>query len=228
MTTAAELTTRLNAAFMGNTSDVKAAAAAATGSTSSATLDQASFLKLFTTQVQNQDPFEPMDNSQMVAQMAQFSSVAGITEMNASLKVIGTELGGSRIAAASSWIGRSMLVESNIATPDRLGQYGGELTLPKDSDAVTVDFIDGDGSVVKTVDLGAQKAGTAAFYWDGTDGEGNKVSSDALRLRVNGATPTSTATWTSIAGVQSPGDSSATKLITPLGSFDPADAIRIG
>jgi flagellar basal-body rod modification protein FlgD len=51
-------------------------------------LDQTAFLRLMTTQLNAQDPFNPMDNTQMVAQMAQFSSVAGISEMNASLRAI--------------------------------------------------------------------------------------------------------------------------------------------
>jgi flagellar basal-body rod modification protein FlgD len=51
-------------------------------------LDQTAFLRLMTTQLKEQDPFNPVDNQQMVAQMAQFSSVAGISEMNTSLKAI--------------------------------------------------------------------------------------------------------------------------------------------
>jgi flagellar basal-body rod modification protein FlgD len=55
-------------------------------------LDQSAFLRLMTTQLKEQDPFNPMDNSQMVAQMAQFSSVAGISEMNGSLKSIAAQI----------------------------------------------------------------------------------------------------------------------------------------
>ena len=55
-------------------------------------LDQTSFLRLMTTQLKEQDPFNPVDNTAMVAQMAQFSSVAGISEMNASLKGIADQI----------------------------------------------------------------------------------------------------------------------------------------
>lgn len=61
-------------------------------SNANASLDQTAFLRLMTTQLQQQDPFNPMDNTQMVAQMAQFSSVAGISEMNTSLKSISDQL----------------------------------------------------------------------------------------------------------------------------------------
>lgn len=68
-----------------------AANARATGAGTD-TLDQTAFLKLMTTQLKAQDPFDPVDNQAMVAQMAQFSSVAGISEMNASLKAIAAQI----------------------------------------------------------------------------------------------------------------------------------------
>jgi flagellar basal-body rod modification protein FlgD len=55
-------------------------------------LGQSDFLRLMTTQMNAQDPFNPMDNSAMVAQMAEFSSVAGISEMNASLRAITAQI----------------------------------------------------------------------------------------------------------------------------------------
>lgn len=55
-------------------------------------LDQAAFLRLMTTQLKEQDPFNPVDNQAMVAQMAQFSSVAGISEMNTSLQAIAAQI----------------------------------------------------------------------------------------------------------------------------------------
>ena len=55
-------------------------------------LNQTDFLRLMTTQLKEQDPFNPVDNQAMVAQMAQFSSVAGISEMNSSLKAIADQI----------------------------------------------------------------------------------------------------------------------------------------
>ena len=56
-------------------------------------LGQTDFLRLMTTQLKEQDPFSPVDNQAMVAQMAQFSSVAGISEMNVALKSISEQMG---------------------------------------------------------------------------------------------------------------------------------------
>lgn len=55
-------------------------------------LGQSDFLQLMTTQLKHQDPFDPVDNQAMVAQMAQFSSVAGISEMSTSLKSIADQI----------------------------------------------------------------------------------------------------------------------------------------
>lgn len=62
------------------------------GTSGEDSLDQTDFLRLMTTQLQYQDPLAPTDNQQMVAQMAQFSSVAGISEMNSSLKSIADQI----------------------------------------------------------------------------------------------------------------------------------------
>jgi flagellar basal-body rod modification protein FlgD len=212
-----------------------AGAAAPTGTTAakSGALGMTDFLKLMTTQLKTQDPFNPMDNTQMAAQMAQFSSVAGIAEMNASLKSLATNLNGSRIGDAASWIGRSALVESDAATPLADGSYRGQVTLPAAASNVTISLVDGDGNAVHSQDVGAQAAGTIDFAWDGKDAAGNAAGGGALRIVVTardatGAklTPT-TMSWAAIGGVQSPA-SGATKLVTPLGLIDPADAIRLG
>ena len=60
--------------------------------TAQQTLGQSDFLRLMTTQLREQDPFDPVDNQAMVAQMAQFSSVAGISEMNVSLRSIADQI----------------------------------------------------------------------------------------------------------------------------------------
>ena len=58
----------------------------------SSSLGQADFLRLLTVQVQQQDPFDPVDNKEMLAQMAQFSSLAGINDVNATLQQISEKL----------------------------------------------------------------------------------------------------------------------------------------
>lgn len=195
--------------------------------TGDATLDQNAYLKLLTAQIQYQDPFAPMDNTQMVAQMTQFSQLAGQTEANATLKTIADTLTGARLSDAASWIGKSMLVDSKMVAPDAAGQYAGQLTLATDGDAVSVDLVDGDGNVAKTIDLGARSAGDVSFYWDGRDADGNPAASGPLTVRVNGAVASQTAAWATIAAVRSPASGADAKLITTLGTFTPNDALSL-
>ena len=195
-------------------------------------LDQKAFLRLLTTQLTTQDPFNPVDNTQMVAQMAQFSQVAGIAEMNQSLKSIVGALGTGRLSDASTWIGRSMLVTSEVATPLRDGAYAGEITLPDDADQVSVSFLDANGATVHTMELGPRQAGAAAFAWDGKNEAGQPAATGPLQVVVTARKGAQTlapqiATWTAIAGLQSPASGGEARLVTGLGLLKPADAIRL-
>ena len=209
---------------------------AATGTTSvgagAGAMDQNDFLRLMTTQLTTQDPFNPVDNTQMVAQMAQFSQVAGIAEMNHSLQSIAASLGGNRLSDAASWIGHSMLVTSDIATPLRDGSYAGQFTLTDPADQVVVNFVDGAGAVVHSETLGAQAAGDMSFAWDGKNEAGETVANGPLRLVVTAtqggqSRNAATATWTAIGGIQSPSSGGGSRLVTGLGLLEPSAAIRI-
>jgi flagellar basal-body rod modification protein FlgD len=195
-------------------------------------MDQKDFLRLMTTQLTTQDPFNPVDNTQMVAQMAQFSQVAGIAEMNQSLRTIAAGMEGGRLSDASSWIGRSMLVQSDIATPLRDGSYAGELTFAAAAEQVDVAFVDAAGATVHSMSLGAREAGPAAFAWDGRNAAGQQVATGPLRAVVTAraaGSPVSPdiATWTGIAGLQSPANGGESRLVTGLGLLKPQDAIRL-
>ncbi|AJR22823.1 MULTISPECIES: flagellar hook assembly protein FlgD [Sphingobium] len=190
-------------------------------------MGQADFLRLLTAQMQTQDPFEPVDNAQMVAQMATITNSSGIAEMNQTLKNLASQLTGSRLGDAASWIGKSMLVQSNIAAPDAAGQYMGQVSFADATSGASVDLIDGNGNVVKTIELGDQPKGDINFYWDGKDEAGNTIATDALKIKVNGASPSRVASWATIAAVQSPADGSSSKLITALGTYSPSDAISL-
>ena len=197
-------------------------------------MDQNDFLRLMTTQLTTQDPFNPVDNTQMVAQMAQFSQVAGIAEMNQSLKALVAGMGGGagRLNDAASWIGRSILAESNVAVPGASGGYAGEIALPEGADQLFVNYVDADGAVVHSQTLGARSAGTASFAWDGKNEAGETVATGPLRIVVSASvkdqaiTP-AVATWTTVTGIQSPAMGGSTKLMTGLGLLTPEEAIRL-
>jgi flagellar basal-body rod modification protein FlgD len=199
---------------------------ATTNATGNGALDQTSFLKLMTTQLQTQDPFAPMDNTQMVAQMAQFSSVAGIAEMNASLKAIAAQLDTGRIGDAAGWIGKSALIAGDFVNRGTDGSYAGQVNLDAPADNVTIDLLDTSGLIVHSETLGSS-TGTVAFKWDGG------AETGPLRVRVtakSGTTTVATTTnvWTPITAVQSPAGGSTQRLVTPNGLIAPDAAIRLG
>lgn len=208
--------------------------AAPTATKAAGAMDQSDFLRLMTTQLTTQDPFNPVDNTQMVAQMAQFSQVAGIAEMNQSLKALVAGMGGGagRLNDAASWIGRTILAESNVAVPNASGGYAGEVALTEGADQLSVNYVDASGAIVHSEMLGARKAGTASFAWDGKNAAGETVATGPLKIVVSASlkdqaiTP-AVATWTTVNAIQSPAAGGTTKLITGLGLISPEEAIRL-
>tara|TARA_B100000686_G_C16526111_1_gene829852 strand:+ start:209 stop:913 length:705 start_codon:yes stop_codon:yes gene_type:complete len=128
-------------------------------------LGQEDFLKLMTTQLQNQDPFAPMDNGDFIAQMAQFSTVTGITEINNNLSSLGSKLEPNRVATAAQFLGHSVLVPGQVASPDEKGQIHGVVDLPAFSNDVGLTFTNPSGEIVHTINLGSQEKGLVGFSW---------------------------------------------------------------
>ncbi|MEK9801510.1 MAG: flagellar hook capping FlgD N-terminal domain-containing protein [Alphaproteobacteria bacterium] len=129
------------------------------------TLGQSDFLKLMTTQLQNQDPFAPMENAEFIAQMAQFSTVTGITDMNTTLASMADQLGEFRIATAANLLGSSVMIPGNYARPDETGEIHGMLDLPSASGITNLTFSNAAGDVLHQMQLGAQPAGLVGFSW---------------------------------------------------------------
>jgi len=128
-------------------------------------LGQADFLKLMTTQLQNQDPFAPMENAEFIAQMAQFSTVTGITEISESLKGMSDQLSEFRIATAANMLGHSVLVPGSTAYPDSDGSIPGAIDIPAASANTNIVYRSEAGEILHTQELGAQSAGLVGFSW---------------------------------------------------------------
>ena len=145
------------------------------------TLGQSDFLKLMTTQLQNQDPFAPMENAEFIAQMAQFSTVTGITEMGTELKGIAEQLGEFRIATAANLLGNSVMIPGNYARPDAQGEIHGMLDLPSASGVTNLTFSNAAGDVLHHMELGPQAAGLVGFAWQDVP-QSVLESGDAIRI----------------------------------------------
>ena len=130
------------------------------------TLGQEDFLKLMTTQLQNQDPFAPMENGDFIAQMAQFSTVTGITEMGNQMKTLNDKLDSFRIATASQYLGHSVLVPGNVVRPNGNENIEGVIDVPNATTKLQVFFQKENGEILEQLDLGGQSRGLVGFSWN--------------------------------------------------------------
>lgn len=140
------------------------AALSGNGSTSDAgSADR--FLKLLVTQLQNQDPLNPMDNAELTSQMAQINTVTGIENLNNSVQAMHASFLQMQALQGASLVGRDVTVEGNklAAVGDKLE---GGFSLAGPADTVQVDIMNPAGQVVDTLQLGAQDSGRNGFDWD--------------------------------------------------------------
>ncbi|SDS53918.1 flagellar basal-body rod modification protein FlgD [Halopseudomonas litoralis] len=150
------------------------------------------FLELLVAQLNNQDPMSPQENGEFIAQLAQFSTVEGIEKMNSSIDAMASSFQSSQALQASSLVGRTVIIPTDQAMIDPEAGFTGQLALPQASGAVTVNVYDDAGSVVSTINLGAQEAGINEFAWDGKDASGNVLPAGKYRFEaqasINGET----------------------------------------
>jgi flagellar basal-body rod modification protein FlgD len=210
-------------------------AATPTVSTAAAsqTLGQADFLKLMTAQMQNQDPFNPVDNTQMVAQMAQFSSLSGITDMASTLKTIAAKLTGTSTTDAMSYVGKTVLTPGDTAFARTSGGIAGAVELGGDATDLTVTIQDANGQTLKTLNLGQQPQGTATFDWDGTTDNGDAAGAGPFKVvasATNSGKPVSSQTlvWAPVTSISMPASGSPVLNVAGLGAIDISAVRQIG
>ena len=137
-------------------------------------LGQDDFLHLMITQLKNQDPFKPMESGEFLGQLAQFGTVSGLAGLQTSFDSLSASLVSNQALQASTLVGRSALVESSVLDVAAGQAVHGAVDLPSMTAGVTVTIRDFTGQPVRTLSLGAQPAGLAAFEWDGL-GDGGKT-----------------------------------------------------
>lgn len=141
------------------------------------------FLKLLVTQMQNQDPLNPMDNAEITSQMAQLSTVTELGKLNDAASALSASFLAGQSLQAASLIGRDVVLEGNgiqLSGGSALGMLG----LPQSADSVSVEIKDASGAVVKTLDLGAQPGGMVSFSWDGLNDQGQVAADGAYSMGI--------------------------------------------
>lgn len=215
MTTTASLIAALNGTSASSSSSSSSAG-------SSANDIQSSFLKLLTTQLQNQDPTNPMDSAQMTSQLAQISTAQGISTLNDTMTNLLSTYQTAQSLQAVSLVGKSVLAEGDIVSLSSSTGYGA-VDLASAAKDVTVTIKDSSGATVKTIDLGSQSSGISAFSWDGTNNSGNTVADGTYYMSAS-ATDNSgtavTATPLSLSSVSSVSLKNGTPKLTVAGLGD--------
>ena len=150
-------------------------------------LNQDDFLTLMITQLKNQDPFKPLDPAQYVGQLAQFSSVSGLSDMNKQISALTTSLRGNQVLDGASLIGRTVIAPGNqIYLPEPGdGARGprGLIDVPAGASAVQLVVKDSTGATVRTQSLDNSK-GQHAFSWDGTTDAGTAAAAGSYKIEV--------------------------------------------
>lgn len=137
-------------------------------------LGQNAFLELMITQLENQSPLSPQDNSEFVAQLAQFSSVEGLDKLNKNFDDFTSSFMSNQALQASSLVGRSVTVPGKEAWLLESGVVSGSFDLSASSSNVSMNIYNAKGELVEDIPLGALESGETVFRWNGS------------RLEVNG------------------------------------------
>jgi len=209
-----------------------------TKTTDSVQADQDKFMKLLVTQLQNQDPLNPMDNAAMTSQLAQLSTVTGINKVNATLESLRTDIASTQSSTAISLIGKGILVEGKGIELNSSTDEDGKTTsssvfgidLPADAQSVSIEIKDKAGKTVRTMTMSDAEAGTYPITWDGTTDAKTTAAAGSYTFTVTASNAGSkvTATPLQLAAVASVSTGSGgVKLNTSLGHFSMSDVKEV-
>jgi flagellar basal-body rod modification protein FlgD len=147
--------------------DIYTALNGSSSSTSSTTSSEGAdrFLKLLVTQMQNQDPLNPLDNAEVTSQMAQISTVTGLEKVNSSVSTLNTQFLQMQTLQGAALVGSEVTVKGNsLYVQDGVGV--GAFELAATAGNVKLEILDASGRVAGTEQLGAAEAGRHSFAWD--------------------------------------------------------------
>lgn len=190
------------------------------------------FIALMTTQLKYQDPTNPQDSTAFVAQLAQFSNVSGIQEMNSSISSLLDQMRSSQAVTATSLVGHGVLVQADTAAINSGDQLSGEVVTPKGTSNLTITVNDSSGAMVRQFTVPAIE-GTSKFTWDGLNDAGKAVDSGTYQIKAianvyGKSTSVATALNSKVDSITiDPTDNSLVLNTANLGSINMADVRRV-
>ena len=150
----------------------------------SSSLGKDAFLTLLVTQMKYQDPLNPTSDKEFLAQLAQFTSLEQLTNLNSGMDKLNAAQGRQDMIGAVSFIGKEVKAKG-----DSLSKAGDKIStlyfdLSEAASKVTVNVFDDNGNIVKTEELGAKASGTQTYKWDGKDWNGNVLPDGVYHVGV--------------------------------------------
>jgi flagellar basal-body rod modification protein FlgD len=150
-----------------------------------AQLGQDQFLTLMLAQLKNQDPLKPLEPAEFLGQLAQFSTVTGVQDVNRSVGQLAASLRSSQVIEGASLVGRSVLTSGTEARLSAGEPVRGSVDVPDGASAVVVTVHDASGALVRRLPL-ATRPGMSDFQWDGTTDRGTAAAPGLYRIEAVG------------------------------------------
>lgn len=147
------------------------------------TMGKDAFLKLLVTQLENQDPLNPTENTEFVAQLAQFSSLEGIQNLNTSLEGMVGSMDSLQEFGSASLIGRSARAASDSFTYDGSAERLG-FSFDSDVTEAVLTVKDSSGETVREINLGSLSSGYGEAEWDGKNSSGTAAGAGLYSFSV--------------------------------------------
>lgn len=147
-------------------------------------LGQADFLRLMTEQLKHQDPLNPLDNTQFLGQLAQFSTVQGIGDMQLAMGSMASVMESDQALRAAALVGHDALVQVDSVALSGGGGVSGEVAA-ETSGPVVVEVVNDAGVTVQRLELEATGAGPLEFAWDGRTADGDNAPAGNYAFRAS-------------------------------------------
>ena len=149
--------------------------AASNTPTHKSSMGQDSFLTILVAQLTHQDPLNPMEDTEMTAQLAQFSSLEQLTNINDGIQELGQSMQQNDMLSAVSFIGKEVKAEGYKISLDEGNASTIYYGFGEPVSKIMMNIYDSEGAIVRTVELGSKKAGSYQYEWDGKDENGQSL-----------------------------------------------------
>ena len=144
-------------------------------------LQMEDFMSLMTTQLMNQDPLKPMESGDFLGQIASFSTVSGISDLQDSFASFAKAMQSDQALQGSSLVGRSVLVPSSIGVMTADSPMRGQINVEEPVSNLEMKIFNESGELVRTIPMGAA-SGYTNFEWDGLNNDGEALSEGARSM----------------------------------------------